>query len=37
MTTIIRANGVITNPQPGSLLLPSLGISGAIGRWHAKA
>ncbi|MFK3846599.1 hypothetical protein [Stenotrophomonas sp. NPDC078853] len=36
MTTIIRANGVIANPQPGGLLLPRLGVSGVVARWHAS-
>lgn len=36
MNTIIRANGVIANPQPGGLLLPRLGVSGVVARWHAS-
>lgn len=34
MTTIIRSDAVLSRPMPGMQLLPSLGISGIMHRWH---
>lgn len=36
MTTIIRSNVTLSNPQPGSVILPSLGVSGITHRWSAE-
>jgi hypothetical protein len=35
MTLVIRTPGTLTNPRPGTVLLPSLGIDGVLVRLHA--
>lgn len=36
MTTIIRSNVTLSSPQPGSVILPALGVSGITHRWSAE-
>lgn len=37
MTTIIRSNVTLSNPRPGSQILPPLDVTGVTHRWHAEA
>lgn len=36
MTTIIRSDVKLSAPKAGTLVLPTLGISGVLHRWHAE-